>query len=72
MELTKDEAYAIAEFIDSNIFDAIRNDVDWDSFKNLRDLCKGYEKLCDYSGYVGMTDCSPEEEKNEEHYNVLI
>ena len=30
-DLTKDEAFAIAEFIDTYIFQAIRNDVDWDS-----------------------------------------
>ena len=61
MNLTKDEAYAVAEFIDTNIFTAIRDDVDWDSFYNLRNLIHGYEKLCEISGYVGMTD------KGEEH-----
>lgn len=55
-ELTKDEAYAIAEFIDSNIFDAIRNDPEWDSFQALRNLVHGYEKCCTISGYVGTTD----------------
>lgn len=57
-DLTKDEAYAIAEFIDMNIFDAIRNTVDWDSFYNLRCICHGYEKLRAISGYVGLTDKS--------------
>lgn len=61
MNLTKDEAYAVAEFIDKNIFTAIRDDVDWDSFYNLRNLIHGYEKFCEISGYVGMTD------KGEEH-----
>lgn len=56
MELTKDEAYAIAEFIDCNIFEAIRNDTDWDSFQNLRNLIHGYEKCCKHSGYRGATD----------------
>lgn len=55
-ELTKDEAFAIAEFIDMNIFDAIRTDTDWDSFQNLRNLIHGYEKCCALSGYVGLTD----------------
>lgn len=54
--LTRDEAYAIAEFIDANIFDAIRNDTDWDSFQNLRNLIHGYEKCCKLSGFVGLTD----------------
>lgn len=55
-ELTKDEAYAVAEFIDMNIFEAIRNDADWDSFQCLRNLCKAYDKLREMSGYVGLTD----------------
>lgn len=55
--LTKDEAYAVAEFIDDNIFDVIRNDIDWDSFQALRNLIHAYEKCCKISGYVGMTDC---------------
>ena len=41
--LTKDEAYAVAEFIDDNIFDVIRNDIDWDSFQALRNLIHAYE-----------------------------
>ena len=62
--MTEDEAYAVAEFIDSNIFDAIRTDDDWDSLYNLRNLIHGYEKCCIRSGYVGMTD-SKVEEKDE-------
>lgn len=54
--LTKDETFAIVEFIDMNIFSAIRTDEDWDSFQNLRNLIHGYEKCCEISGYVGVTD----------------
>ena len=57
-ELTKNEAYAVAEFIDMNIFTAIRSDEEWDSFQNLRNLCHAYEKCCAFSGYVGVTDCT--------------
>lgn len=64
MNLTKDEAFAIAQFIDSNIFDAIRNDTDWDSVFCLRNLIHGYEKCCKISGYVGLTE--PEAEVNED------
>lgn len=61
--LTKDEAYAIAEFIDINIFTAIRSDTEWDSLQNLRNLIHGYEILCRLSGYVGLTEdgCQTEE-----------
>lgn len=59
--LTKDEAYAIAEFIDMNIFSAIRTDEDWDSFQNLRNLIHGYERCCNISGYVGITDMKGEQ-----------
>lgn len=63
-ELTKDEAYAVAEFIDDNIFDCIRNDLDWDSFQNLRNLVHAYEKCKAKSGYEGMTDSGMEEDKD--------
>ena len=61
--LTKDEAYAVAEFIDTNVFDAIRNDPEWDSFQALRNLIHGYEKCCAMSGYVGLTDSEKEVEE---------
>lgn len=55
-ELTRDEAYAIAEFIDFNIFNAIRDDPDWDSMYALRNLIHAYEKCCWLSGYLGASD----------------
>ncbi|MBO7734005.1 MAG: hypothetical protein J6S67_15680 [Methanobrevibacter sp.] len=61
--LSKDEAFAIAEFIDMNIFSAIRNDEDWDSFRALRNLVHGYEKCCAMSGYVGLSDSERGEEE---------
>ena len=63
--LTKDEAYAVAEFIDANIFDAIRTDTDWDSFQALRNLIHAYEKCKEQSGYVGVTDKREERDSNE-------
>ena len=63
MMLSKDEAFAIAEFIDMNIFSAIRNDEDWDSFRALRNLVHGYEKCCAMSGYVGLSDSERGEEE---------
>lgn len=63
IELTKKEAYAVAEFIDGNIFDAIRNDVEWDNFQNLRNLIHAYEKCCKASGYVGLTDTMGEDDE---------
>ena len=55
-ELTKDEAFVIAQFIDCNLYDNIRTDTDIDSIKWLRSLIHGYEKLCQYSDYVGVTE----------------
>lgn len=63
-ELTHAEAYAVAEFIDMNIFTAIRNDDDWDSFQSLRNLCHVYEKCCAASGYVGVTDSAEGGQEN--------
>ena len=48
--LTEGEAFAIAEFINMNIFSAIRMDMDWDSFENLQNLIHAYEKCCKASG----------------------
>ena len=63
-ELTKNEAYAVAEFIDMNIFTAIRSDEEWDSFQNLRNLIHAYEKCCAVSGYVGVTDSAEGGQEN--------
>ncbi len=60
--LTQNEAYAVAEFIDTYIFDSIRNDLDWDSFQALRNLVHAYEKCCEISGYAGLTDSEGRDE----------
>ena len=63
--LTKSEAYAVAEFIDTYLFTAIRNDLDWDSFQALRNLVHAYEKCCEISGYVGLTDSEGRDEYDD-------
>ena len=67
-KLTKDEAYAVAQFIDLTVFDAIRDDSDWDSLYALRNLVHAYEKCCVISGYIGVTDkeVKVEEEEDDE------
>ena len=47
-ELTKDEAYAIADFIEINLMQVIRNDADIDSMRWLKNMIHGYEKLCKF------------------------
>ena len=64
--LTKDEAYIVAEFIDDNLFDAIRNDTDWDSLYSLRNLIHAYEKMCMASGFVGLTEPGKKESADEQ------
>lgn len=54
--LTKDEAFAVADFIDGNLYDCIRNDTDIDSMQWLRNVLHAYEKMCAASGYVGATE----------------
>ena len=61
MELTKNEAFAIAQHIDFTLIDTIRTDTDIDSMTWLRNIIHAYEKLCEYSGYVGVTE-NPEGE----------
>ena len=53
-ELTKDEAYVVADLISSNLFDIIRNDSDIDSMQWLINIIKAYEKMCQVSGYKGV------------------
>ena len=55
-ELTKDEAYAVADLIGTFIFDAIRANEDIDSMQWPRNIIHVYEKCCMASGYVGLTD----------------
>ena len=64
--LTKDEAFGIAQLIDETLFDTIRNDVDIDSMTWLRNVVHGYEKLCRFSGYIGLTEDKYAEDKDEE------
>lgn len=56
VQITKGEAYAIAENIDHTLIKTIREDADIDSMRWLRDIVHGYEKLCEYSGYIGLTE----------------
>ena len=63
IELTKGEAHAVAEFIDINLLDTIRNDTEIDSMLWLRRVVHAFEKLCAVSGYdSGYAD----EEKDED------
>ena len=56
MNLTKDEAYSLAEFVDMQLIDYIRADTEIDSIQWLRNVIHAYEKLCKHSGYCGMTE----------------
>lgn len=53
--LTKGEAAAIANFIDVNLIQTIK-DADFVTMLFLRNIIHGYEKLCAYSGFVGATE----------------
>lgn len=61
--LTKEEATAIARFIGTNMVNTIRS-VDACDMSFICDLIHGYEKLCEFSGYVSVTNAS--ERSNEE------
>ena len=65
IDLTKDEAYAICDFIDLALYDRIRNDTDIDSLQWLKNILHAYEKLCAFSGYVGLTEDEPKEDGDE-------
>lgn len=54
--IEKDEAYAICDVVAMTLYDLIRSDPDMDSLQWLRNVIHGYEKLCAYSGYIGITE----------------
>lgn len=56
VELTKGEAIAIADLIDRALFREIRDDCDIDSMPWLRRIVHAYDKLCEYSGFEGLTE----------------
>lgn len=66
-ELTKDEAYAVADFIAMNLIEAIRDNEDIDSMYWLSNIIRAYDKLCEQSGYVWFTvQTEPKEEEPED------
>ena len=54
--ITADQAYSIAEFIDQNLFEAIRANPDWDSVQTLKNIIYAYDEMCKVSGYRGLTE----------------
>lgn len=56
VELTKGEANAIAELIDRALYREIRDDDDIENIQWVRNIIHGYDKLCEYSGYDGLTE----------------
>ena len=63
-DLTKDEAYAVAEFIDTSLLTYIREDEDIDSMLWLRNIVLAFEKLREYGKYAPLT--YPERECKED------
>lgn len=49
-------AYSVAEFIDCNLFEAIRKDTEWNSLRALKNIFHAYELMCEASGYKGVTE----------------
>lgn len=60
IELTQQEAYAVAEFIEMNLITSIRNDPDCDNVDWLRQMIHAYEKLKELGGYHGLYDTGDE------------
>ena len=66
IDLTKGEAYAAADIIDTYIFQMIRDDLDIDNMCWLRNILGAYDKLCSISGYQGITDSKEDEQDDEQ------
>ena len=56
LDLTKKEAHAVAEFIDMNFIQSIRNDLDIDSMEWVKSMIHAYEKLCEHGEYRGYSE----------------
>ena len=52
VSLTKSQINNLAEFIQINIFDNIRNDTDIDGMGWLCDMCEAYTKLREIEGSI--------------------
>lgn len=64
LNLTKDEAYNLAEMIEDYLFDTIREDTDLDNIYWLKTMIHSYEKLCEYGEYRSIYEPVKEEENN--------
>ena len=60
LNITKDEARDLAEFIDENICGAIRRFADIDGINWLRKKVRIYDKLADYGGYISLDEIEPD------------
>ena len=56
LSLTENEAENVAEFIEIRLFEEIRDNVDIDNINWLVSMIHAYEKLKEFSGYVGLYD----------------
>lgn len=66
--LTEQEAYVIAEFINEHVFSAIKQD-EIDDIEWLATLIHGYEKLSEYCKY---DECHSDEPKEDESDNPWL
>lgn len=62
IDLTKDQCESLIDFIEVNLFEAIRNDPETDSLIWLCNICEAYTKMKEYVG----------KEKNEEKTNRIL
>lgn len=71
-ELTKAEAFAIANFIDAYLFTLIRQDEEADNIWWLKDVLDGFEKLCRFSKYGNVPNDGEREKKMENRCIPLV
>lgn len=51
MEITKSEASSLCDFIEMNIFESLRNDLDADNIAYLVNLMNVFQRAAEFSGY---------------------
>jgi len=63
--LTVEEASELAEFLDMELIDIIRNDKGIENINWVVTMATIYKKLKEYSGYIGLYDPEPTCTKSE-------
>ena len=55
--LSMAQAYSVAEFIDTHLFVAVRENAEWNNLQALKNILYAYDEMCKVSGYGNGGAC---------------